>query len=195
MIRRIGLMLVWAVGSVGLLLAGTFAVAQTAPGKRLIAELLGRALSSADTTVRLTGLDGLIPFDFRLAQLRMADPQGVWLELDDLRVSASPARLAARRASTSSSSSARRLAVHRLPQGEEAGGGALARTAAVRPAGGRALHRRRPARGRPGGARPRCGASDCPAACGPARPAARRTSRSICTAPTRPPPGPRSRRA
>ena len=37
--------------------------------------------------------------------------------------------------------------------------------------------------------------SDCPAACGPARPAARQMSRSICTAPTRLPPGPLSRRA
>ena len=72
-------MLAWAVGLVGLLIAGAFALAQTAPGQRLIAEVLGRALSSADTTVRLTGLDGLIPFDFRLAQLRMADRQGVWL--------------------------------------------------------------------------------------------------------------------
>ena len=124
MIRRIGLMLVWAVGSVGLLLAGTFAVAQTATGKWLIAELVGRALSSADTTVRLTGLDGLIPFDFRLAQLRMADPEGVWLELDDLRVSASPAALLRARLDIEQLS-ARRLAVHRLPQGEEAGGEAL----------------------------------------------------------------------
>ncbi len=114
-------MLVWAVGSVGLLLAGTFAVAQTATGKWLIAELLGRALSSADTTVRLTGLDGLIPFDFRLAQLRMADAQGVWLELDDLRVSASPAALLRGRLDIEQLS-ARRLALHRLPQGEEAGG-------------------------------------------------------------------------
>ena len=77
MIRRIGLMLLWAVALVGLLLAGAFAVAQTTTGKRLIAEVLGRALSSADTTVRLTGLDGLIPFDFRLAQLRLADAQGL----------------------------------------------------------------------------------------------------------------------
>jgi translocation and assembly module TamB len=124
MIRRIGLMLALAVGLVGLALAGAFALAQTTTGKWLIAELLGRALSSADSTVRLTGLDGRIPFDFRLAQLRVADPQGTWLELDDLRVSASASALLRGRLDIEQLSG-RRLALHRLPQGEEAGGDAL----------------------------------------------------------------------
>ena len=163
-------MLAWAVGSVGLLLAGAFAVAQTATGKRLIAELLGRALSSADTTVRLTGLDGLIPFDFRLAQLRMADPQGAWLELDDLRVSASPAALLRGRLDIEQLS-ARRLALHRLPQGEEAAAKpcpncrARSRRWSCAPSASTSSRSARRC-----SARMRC--SDCPAACGPARPAA-----------------------
>ena len=119
MIRRIGLMLLWALALVALA-CRRIRLAQTAPGKRLIAELLGRALSSADTTVRLTGLDGLIPFDFRLAQLRVADAQGAWLELDDLRASASPSALLRGRLEIERLS-ARRLATSRLPQGEETG--------------------------------------------------------------------------
>jgi translocation and assembly module TamB len=120
MIRRIVLMLVWAVALVGLALAGAFAFAQTGTGQRLIAEQLGRALSSAETTVRLQGLDGLIPFDFRLAQLRLADAEGSWLELDDLRLSASASALLRGRLEVEQLS-ARRLALHRLPPGEDTG--------------------------------------------------------------------------
>ena len=93
MLRRIGLLLLWAVALLGLAIAATFAFAQTGPGKRLIAEQIGRALTSADTTVRLEGLQGLVPFDMRLQRLRMADTEGPWLELDDARFSWSPAAL------------------------------------------------------------------------------------------------------
>ena len=113
-------MLVWAVALVGLVLAGAFAFAQTEPGQRLIAGQLGRALSTAGTTVRLEGLDGLVPFDFRLEQLRMADAAGAWLELDDLRLSASvPALLRGRL--EIERLRAGRLALHRLPRGEDTG--------------------------------------------------------------------------
>jgi translocation and assembly module TamB len=120
MTRRIVLMLVWALALVGFVLAGAFAFAQTETGKRLLAEQLGRALSSAETTVRLAGLDGLIPFDFRLKRLRMADAEGPWLELDDLRLSASASALLRGRVEIEQLS-ARRLALHRLPPGEDTG--------------------------------------------------------------------------
>ena len=83
MMRRTVLILAWALASVCLLLAGAFAFAQTSFGQRLIAEQMGRALSNAETSVRLTGLHGLIPFDFRLERLRLADATGPWLEVDD----------------------------------------------------------------------------------------------------------------
>ena len=114
-------MLVWAVALVGLVLTGAFAFAQTGTGKRLIAEQLGRALSSAETTVRLQGLDGLVPFDFRLEQLRMADAESAWLELDYLRLSASASALLRGRLEIEQLS-ARRLALHHLPPGEDDGG-------------------------------------------------------------------------
>ncbi|HZA65857.1 MAG TPA: translocation/assembly module TamB domain-containing protein [Geminicoccaceae bacterium] len=118
MFRRIGLMLAWAVALVGLVVAGAIGFAQTETGKRLISDQIGRALTGAGTTVRLDGLDGLIPFDLRLAQLRVADAEGAWLEIDDAQVSWSPAALLRGRLEIDQLS-ARRLALLRLPPGEE----------------------------------------------------------------------------
>jgi translocation and assembly module TamB len=118
MVRRIALLLLWAVGLVGVVLGGAFAFAQTGTGKRLLADRLSGALSSAKTTVRVQGLDGLIPFDFRLEQLRMADAEGPWLELDDFRFSASPSALLRGRIEIERLS-AGRLALHRLPPDED----------------------------------------------------------------------------
>ena len=60
----------------------------------------------------------------------MADPQGTWLELDDLRVSASASALLRGRLDIEQLSG-RRLAVHRLPQGEAAGGDPLPEYAVI----------------------------------------------------------------
>ncbi len=93
MARRIGLALGLALGLVLLLLVCVFALAQTGPGKRLMAAALERALASPGSTVEVQGLEGLIPFDLRLARLTMADDRGKWLELDGLRLSWSAAAL------------------------------------------------------------------------------------------------------
>ena len=114
MMRRTVLILAWALASVCLLLAGAFAFAQTSFGQRLIAEQMGRALSNAETSVRLTGLHGLVPFDVRLERLRLADATGPWLEVDDLRISISPRALLRGRLEVDELS-ASRLALHRLP--------------------------------------------------------------------------------
>jgi translocation and assembly module TamB len=124
MMRRTVLTLAWALAAVCLLLAGAFAFAQTGAGKRFLAEQISRALSDARTSVRLTGLHGLIPFDLRLEQLRLADAQGPWLEVDELRISASPRALLRGRLDVHELS-ARRLALHRLPAGDDADDAAL----------------------------------------------------------------------
>jgi translocation and assembly module TamB len=124
MMRRTVLTLAWALASVCLLLAAAFAFAQTGIGKRLLAEQIGRALSDAGTNVRLTGLHGRIPFDLRLEQLRLADAKGPWLQLDDLRVAASPWALLRGRLDVHELS-AGRLALHRLPAGDDTGDDAL----------------------------------------------------------------------
>lgn len=120
MMRRTVLIAVWAVASVCLLLTGLFAFAQTSFGQRLIAEQVSRALSDVETRAQLAGLQGLIPFDFRLERLRLADAEGAWLEVDDLRMSASPWALLRGRLDIHELS-ASRLALHRLPPGEDTG--------------------------------------------------------------------------
>src|SRR5690606_17650146 len=112
------LIVVWALAFVGLLLAGAFALAQTGFGQRVIAAQLSRALSDAGTTVEVRGLGGLIPFDFRIEQVRLADGEGTWLELDQFRLSASPRALLHGRLEVDEVG-AQRLALHRLPPGED----------------------------------------------------------------------------
>ncbi len=118
MARRIGLALGLALGSVLLLLACAFALAQTGPGKRLIAAALERALASPGSTVEIQGLDGLIPFDLRLARLSMADDRGAWLELDGLRLAWSAAALLHGRLQVDDLS-AQRIELARLVTSEE----------------------------------------------------------------------------
>jgi translocation and assembly module TamB len=118
MMRRTVLIVAWSLASVCVLLAGAFAFAQTGLGKRLIAEQISRALSDARTSARVTGLDGWIPFDFQIEQLRLADAEGPWLEVDELRISASLRALLRGRLDVHELS-ARRLALHRLPAADD----------------------------------------------------------------------------
>ncbi|HEX2479360.1 MAG TPA: translocation/assembly module TamB domain-containing protein [Geminicoccaceae bacterium] len=124
MMRRTVLTLAWVLASVCLLLAGAFAFAQTDLGKRLIAKQISRALSDAQTSARVTGLQGLMPFDFEVEQLRLADAAGPWLEVDELRIAASPRALLRGRLDVHELS-ARRLALHRLPAGDDTHDAAL----------------------------------------------------------------------
>lgn len=73
-----------------LLLAVLLALGNTEGGRRFIESSTAR-LSGG--TVRLQGLAGRFPDQLRLAQLRLGDPQGVWLEVDDLQLRWSPLRL------------------------------------------------------------------------------------------------------
>jgi translocation and assembly module TamB len=122
--RRTLIIAAWALASICLLCAGAFALAQTRFGQRLIAQQISRALSDAETSVKLTGLRGLLPFDLRLEQLSLADAQGVWLAVDDLRMSASPRALLRGRLEIDELS-AGRVTLHRLPAEDDAGDGGL----------------------------------------------------------------------
>ena len=93
MARRIGLALGLALGLVLLLILAVFGLAQTAPGKRLLAEQVERALTGPEMSAEVSGLDGFLPFDLRLARFALADGTGPWLELTDLHVSWSPRAL------------------------------------------------------------------------------------------------------
>jgi translocation and assembly module TamB len=93
MVRRVGLALGAALGLVLLLIGAAFGFAQTGPGQRAISAALERALASPERTVKVEGLGGLVPFDLHLGRLAVADPQGVWLDLEGLHLSWSPGAL------------------------------------------------------------------------------------------------------
>ncbi|MGH6886912.1 MAG: hypothetical protein ACREGK_12660, partial [Geminicoccales bacterium] len=93
MLRRVGLALLVAVALVLLLIAGTFGLAQTGFGKRMIVTQLSALLSTPGMAVEITGLQGTVPIDMRLGRVTVADRDGVWLALDDARLAWSPGAL------------------------------------------------------------------------------------------------------
>jgi translocation and assembly module TamB len=114
MLRRIlwtiaGLLAVLVLG-----LGGLLAYAQTRSGKDHIARFLERQLATPERRIELAGLDGFLPFDLRLAELRLSDADGVWLEVDDARLELAPAALLGG-AVLIREAGAGRVALHRLP--------------------------------------------------------------------------------
>jgi translocation and assembly module TamB len=114
MARRIGLALGVALGLTLLVIVAAFGFAQTSAGKRLLAAQLERALAGPGTVVEVIGLDGLVPFQLRLGRVAIADAEGVWFELEGLRLSWSPVALLQARLEIDEASAAR-LALARLP--------------------------------------------------------------------------------
>lgn len=96
------------------LVAGLIGYAQTEGGQDRIASLLTDLLSTPEQRIELSGLRGAVPFDLRLAHVRLADPQGAWLEAEDVRL-AITARNLLRGAVTIREVGAARVALHRLP--------------------------------------------------------------------------------
>jgi translocation and assembly module TamB len=95
-----------------------FAGVQTAPGKRLLASVASSLASSPDQQIRLTGIDGFVPTDLRLARIELADRRGTWLQVEDARLSWSFASLLQRRLRIELLSAAK-IAVLRVPQEEK----------------------------------------------------------------------------
>ena len=93
MARRVGLALGVALGLILLALVAAYGVAQTTGGKRFISAQLERALAGPESTVEVAGLEGRVPFDMRLARLTFADGEGVWLEVEGIRLDLAPAAL------------------------------------------------------------------------------------------------------
>lgn len=76
-----------------LLLAGLLAYAQTGDGKARLAGLIETALAGPNRTATVQGLEGFLPFDIRLAEFALADGQGTWLAVHDLRLAWAPREL------------------------------------------------------------------------------------------------------
>lgn len=102
-----------------LLVAAAAAMLQTAAGKRWLAsELSALASEAAGYDIAVGEIDGVVPVDFSIATLRVADADGVWLVAENLRLAWNPAELLGGRVSISRVA-ADRIEVHRSPATEE----------------------------------------------------------------------------
>ena len=95
-----------------------FAGVQTAPGKRLLASVASDLASSPDQKITITGIDGFVPTDLRVARVEIADRTGPWLQVENAQLSWSFASLLQRRLRIDLLSAAR-ISVLRAPQEEK----------------------------------------------------------------------------
>jgi translocation and assembly module TamB len=79
-------------GIVGLGAAG-FGLLQTVWGKERLAATLTASLSEPGSIIRVGRVEGLVPFDMRIARIEMADAGGTWLTVDRAASSWSPSAL------------------------------------------------------------------------------------------------------
>jgi translocation and assembly module TamB len=89
-VRRLRKIALWAIGIVVLIPVLVLAIANTAPGQRLIAAEIGKLTGG---TVRLSGLTGRFPDALRLARLDIADAHGTWLTAEAVTLDWSPTAL------------------------------------------------------------------------------------------------------
>jgi len=99
------------------LLAAAFGFVQTGFAKSQIESMLERTLAGESGGAEVSGLAGLLPFTVRLERLRLADGEGVWLEVDEARVDLAPGALLTGRVEVREAGAAR-VALHRLPPGD-----------------------------------------------------------------------------
>ncbi len=99
-----------------LVIASPFIVLNTGVGQRWAAGMVGGLTGGQ---VRVVGLSGRFPDALRVAAVRVADAEGVWLEVDDVVLDWAPLRLL-QRAAEVERLTAGRVAVARLPVVEPA---------------------------------------------------------------------------
>jgi translocation and assembly module TamB len=96
-LRRIAKILAAFGCGVVLLLVVAFAAIQTRPARTWIADQAAAALSGDGTTARVGAIEGLIPFDMRLDELRLGDPAGEFLAVRNVVFAMAPRALLHRR--------------------------------------------------------------------------------------------------
>ncbi|MDP8236790.1 MAG: translocation/assembly module TamB domain-containing protein [Candidatus Erginobacter occultus] len=118
-IRRVIKYAVRLVLAVIILSAVILATIQTPPGKRLLARALTRIASTPETTIRFGRISGILPFRVRLSELRLGDPEGDWMVIEDSRVRLDPFELLSLRLHATSVT-VERVTWYRIPEaGEE----------------------------------------------------------------------------
>ncbi len=73
-----------------ILLIGTYVGLQTPPGKGILTALINHSLEQAGQSIRIRGLSGWLPQTVGLAEITVADEQGLWLRAQGLRLSWQP---------------------------------------------------------------------------------------------------------
>ena len=90
----------WFVAGLGLLivilLAG-FGLLQTQAGKTWLARTVERTISTPDFTVTVAGLQGTVPFNFKVERIEIGDRDGIYLTLHDFAVDISAGAILAGR--------------------------------------------------------------------------------------------------
>lgn len=104
--------------AIGVVLGIAFAGVQTALGKRLLASVASNLASSPDQKISVSGIDGFVPTNLRIARVEIADRTGPWLRVEDAHVAWSFGSLLQRRLRIEIVSAAK-IAVLRAPKSAE----------------------------------------------------------------------------
>ncbi|WP_197028137.1 translocation/assembly module TamB domain-containing protein [Bosea sp. 117] len=97
-----------------LLVVGAFLAIQTPPGKAWLASLASSLASSDGLKVEIDRLEGFIPSDMRVASIRVADADGLFAEVENVRLAWRPLELIGGRLDIADAG-ARRVALLRKP--------------------------------------------------------------------------------
>src|ERR1700679_2501896 len=97
MVRRVAKLLGGGILAVLGLLALALALLQTGAGKAWLAAEIGTILSDPGQPVTVSGLEGTVPFDLRVASIVFADAAGPRLSIADAQIEISPRGLLAGR--------------------------------------------------------------------------------------------------
>jgi len=92
-LKRLGLALIALLVLLLLLIAAVVFALNTQWGRERIVSLINDHASTPDMTIRLEGLQSVMPWDLRLQSFSLADSQGVWLSGSDLDLSLNVAAL------------------------------------------------------------------------------------------------------
>ena len=86
-LRRAGRILGWSLLGLVLVLffalAGGMAFLRTQPGERWIADTAVSVLKNVGIEAQIGSLEGPLPFSLHLRDVRLADGQGVWLDVPE----------------------------------------------------------------------------------------------------------------
>ena len=95
--RRLLRWVLYVASAMLILLVGAVALIQTGPGKQLLAAQLSSLLSTPESVVEISDIEGTLPLDIQVDTIRLADRDGVWLEMRSVAFDWSPSALASGR--------------------------------------------------------------------------------------------------